>query len=251
MILNRAVEGAGRRVLLLHPVGLDETFLRPLSERLSGSCQVMRMDLRGHGRSPVTPLASGLEEFADDVHETLVQQRFAPCAVVGFSFGGMVAQTLALRHPQDVDALVPCACPGTLTSENRTIAEKRGSDAERGGMDVIVEATLERWFTPAFRAAGKDVAARERLLTDDPRGWAQGWRAIARIDNLPRLHEVRVPTLCIAGELDKSSPPPIVQAIAKAITGAQFKVIPGAPHMLFIEQPEAVARELLSFLGDG
>jgi len=250
MILYHTVEGAGRRVLLLHPVGLDLSFLERLSSLLRPSQRLMRMDLRGHGRSPVTPPASGLEEFADDVHETLVQQRFAPCAVVGFSFGGMVAQTLALRHPQDVDALVPCACPGSLTSENRTIAEKRGSDTERGGMDDVVEATLDRWFTAAFRAAKKDAPARERLLTDDPRGWAQGWRAIARIDNLPRLHEVRVPTLCIAGELDKSSPPPIVEAIAKAIPGAQFKVIPGAPHMLFIEQPDAVAHELLAFLQD-
>jgi 3-oxoadipate enol-lactonase len=251
MILHHVVEGAGRRVLLLHPVGLDHTFLQPLSERLSAHFRVMRMDLRGHGRSPVKPLASGLDEFADDVHETLVQQRFAPCAVVGFSFGGMVAQTLALRHPQDVDALLPCACPGSLAPENRTVSEKRGTDAERGGMAEVVEATLDRWFTPAFRAAGKDADSRERLLTDDPRGWAQGWRAIARIDNLPRLHAVRVPTLCIAGELDKSSPPHIVEAIAKAIPGAQFRVIPGAPHMLFIEQPDAVARELLAFLEDG
>ena len=250
MILHHAVEGAGRRVLLLHPVGLDLTFLEPLSSILRTSLRVMRMDLRGHGRSPVTPLASGLEEFADDVHETLVQQRFAPCVVVGFSFGGMVAQTLALQYPQDVDALVPCACPGTLAAENRTIAEKRGTDAERGGMEVIVEATLDRWFTPAFRAAGTDAAARDRLLTDDPRGWAQGWRAIARVDNLPRLHEVRVRALCIAGELDKSSPPPIVEAIAKASPGAQFRIVRGAPHMLFIEQPDAVARELLAFLGD-
>jgi 3-oxoadipate enol-lactonase len=251
MILHHAVEGAGRRVLLLHPVGLDQTFLRPLSQRLSGTCQVMRMDLRGHGSSPVSPPACGLEEFADDVHETLVLQRFAPCAVVGFSFGGMVAQTLALRHPRDVDALVPCACPGSLTTENRAVAEKRGTDAEQGGMEAVVEATLDRWFTPAFRAAGKDAAARQRLLSDDPRGWAQGWRAIARIDNLPRLHAVRVPALCIAGELDKSSPPHIVEAIAKAIPGARFKVMPGAPHMLFIEQPDVVARELLAFLEDG
>jgi 3-oxoadipate enol-lactonase len=251
MILNHVVEGEGRRVLLLHPVGLDLTFLQPLCDRLSGRFRVMRIDLRGHGRSPVTPPADGLEQFAEDVHETLKQHDFAPCAVVGFSFGGMVAQTLALRHPGDVDALVPCACPAALTDENRRVAQARAADAERGGMAAVVEATLDRWFTPAFRGAGKDSAARERLLSDDPRGWAQGWRAIARIDNLPLLHGIGVPALCIAGELDKSSPPHIVGAIARAIPGAQFKVVEGAPHMLFIEQPDAVARELLSFLGDG
>jgi 3-oxoadipate enol-lactonase len=115
-------------------------------------------------------------------------------------------------------------------------------------MAAVLEATLERWFTQPFRDAGQDAAARERLLSDDPRGWGQGWRAIAAIDTLLLLGKVRVPALCIAGELDKSSPPPIVKAIADAIPGAGFKVLAGAPHMLFIEQPQAVAGELLLFL---
>lgn len=234
-------------MLLLHPVGLDLTFLAPLAERL-GRFRVMRMDLRGHGRSPLTPLAQNLEDYAEDVHETLRAQDFAPCTVVGFSFGGMVAQTLALAHPADVAALVPCACPATLTEERRRIAEERAADAERGGMQAVLDATLERWFTPEFRQAGKDAPARARLLANDPRGWAQGWRAIAKIDTLPRLEAVRVPTLCIAGELDVSSPPQVVSAIARAIPGARYREIAGAPHMLFIEQPEAVARELIQFL---
>jgi pimeloyl-ACP methyl ester carboxylesterase len=248
MILHHAVEGSGPRVLLLHPVGLDLTFLQPLAQLLAARHQVMLMDLRGHGRSPLLPLAPGLEAFADDVHETLAAKRFAPCAVVGFSFGGMIAQVLALRHAGDLAALVPCACPGTLTDEGRRVARQRGEDAERGGMQSVLEATLDRWFTAPFRASGGDAAARERLLGDEPRGWAQGWRAIAGIDAIPRLGSVRVPTLCVAGELDKSSPPHVVKAIADAIPGAQFKVLPGAPHMLFIEQPEAVARALLDFL---
>jgi 3-oxoadipate enol-lactonase len=248
VILHHVIDGAGRSVALLHPVGLDLTFLQPLAALLASRCRVMRMDLRGHGRSPLMPLARGLEDFADDVHETLAHKGFAPCAVVGSSFGGMVAQTLALRHTGDVDALVACACPGTLAPENRVIARARGEDAERGGMGAVLEATLERWFTVPFRAQGGDAAARKRLLCDDPRGWSQGWRAIAAIDNLRQLPSLRVPGLCIAGELDKSSPPPIVQALADAIPSAQFRVIPGAPHMLFIEQPQAVAREILAFL---
>ena len=76
----------------------------------------------------------------------------------------------------------------------------------------------------------------------------RGWQAIAAIDTLPLLPTLTMPTLCIAGELDKSSPPATVKMIADAIPGAVFKVIAGAPHMLFIEQPQAVARELFAFL---
>lgn len=250
MILHHTIEGpaTGAAILLLHPVGIDLTFLAPLAAVLATRYRVMRMDLRGHGQSAALPLAQSLEDFAGDVHDTLAHTGFAPCTITGFSFGGMVAQTLALRHPADVAALIPCACPCTLTAERRAIARARGDDAERSGMGVVIDATLERWFTPAFRHSSKAQAARTHLLERDVRGWTQGWRAMARIDLLPYLPALRVPTLCIAGELDISSTPENVAQIAGAIPGAQYQVIPGAPHMLFIEQPEAVARAIFRFV---
>jgi 3-oxoadipate enol-lactonase len=161
-----------------------------------------------------------------------------------------VAQAFALRYPQAVHALVICACTSTQTLETRNIARARGDDARRDGMAVVLEATLDRWFTPAFRAAGKDQPARRRLLTDDVEGWAQAWYAMGDIHTLPRLPSIRCPTLCIAGELDKSSPPPVVEEIANAIPGARFAIIPGAPHMLFLEQPGQTARLVRDFLQD-
>jgi len=250
MILHHVVEGAGRPVLLLHPVGIDLTFLAPLATLLARHYRVMRMDLRGHGGSPLMPLAHDLGDFADDVHDTIAQSGFGPCAVVGFSFGGMVAQTLAIRHAGDVSALIPCAGPCTQTPEGRVVAAARGTDALERGMGVVLDAAMDRWFTPAFRATGGADAAEKYLRERDPRGWAQGWKAIAAIDTLPHLPRVTVPTLCIAGEVDKSSPPDKVKMIADAVPGAQFRVVAGAPHMLFIEQPEAVAREIVVFLGD-
>lgn len=250
MILHHTITGleTGTRVALLHPVGIDLTFLAPLAALLGTRHRVMNIDLRGHGRSPLLPFAGSLDDFASDVHETLASQQFGPCAVAGFSFGGMTAQALALRHPADVSALLPCACPSTLSDARRSIAHARGLDAERDGMGAVIEATMERWFTPAFREAGGGGAARAHLMGSDVRGWARGWHAIAQIDTLPRLPSLRVPTLCIAGELDLSSTPHDVERIADAIPGAQFTVIPGAPHMLFIEQPQAVADAMLPFL---
>lgn len=250
MILHHTLEGplTGARVLLLHAVGIDLTFLAPLAALLATRYRVMRMDLRGHGQSAALPLAQSLEDFADDVHDTLAQTGFGPCAVTGFSFGGMVAQTLALRHPAGMTALIPCACPCTLTPERRALSRARGDDAERSGMGVVIDATMERWFTPAFRTSAKAQAARSHLLERDLRGWTQGWRAMAKIDLLPRLPTLRVPTLCIAGELDISSTPENVRQIADTIPGAQYQIIAGAPHMLFIEQPQAVAQAISQFL---
>jgi 3-oxoadipate enol-lactonase len=115
-------------------------------------------------------------------------------------------------------------------------------------MGAVLDATLDRWFTPEFRANGGSDAARDRLLSDNVGAWAQAWRAMAAIDTSARLGAIRVPTLCVAGEFDKSSPPEIVAAIAERISGARFALILGAPHMLFIEQPKAVARIIGDFL---
>jgi pimeloyl-ACP methyl ester carboxylesterase len=135
-----------------------------------------------------------------------------------------------------------------LAPENRRVARERAAAAERNGMAPLVEETLDRWFTEDFRRSGGAAAARARLEFDDPRGWAEAWRAISDIDLLPRLNAVRAPTLCIAGEMDKPSPPDVVKRIADAIPGAGFLVLPSAPHMLFVEQPQAVAQTIADFL---
>jgi 3-oxoadipate enol-lactonase len=248
--LRYDLAGHGPAVVLLHPVGLDRSFVKPVASRLRSEFKVLAVDQRGHGESRATEPATSLDDYADDLHALIATLGLAPLAVVGFSFGGMVAQTLALKYPGDVAALVPCACGSTLPAPARDIARSRGDDARKDGMAAVLEATLDRWFTPAFRAAGKDQPARARLLSDDVEGWAQAWHAMAQIDTLPRLGAVRVPTLCVAGELDKSSPPPVLKAIANAIPGARYAELSGAPHMIFIEQPDETARVIGAFLRD-
>ena len=246
--LNYELGGRGPSVVLLHPVGLDLTFLSPVADILRQEFTVLTVDQRGHGKSLAYPPAHSLIDYADDVHDLLTKLALAPAAAVGFSFGGMVAQELALKYPQAVSALVICASRASLPAAARDIALARGDDARKRGMRDVLEATLDRWFTPAFRASGKDGAARARLLSDRVEGWAQAWDAMAAVDTLPRLGRVGVPVLCLAGELDKSSPPEVVKEMASAIPTARYAELRGAPHMLFLEQPEATARLVGDFL---
>lgn len=246
--LNHDLGGRGPSVVLLHPVGLDLTFLAPVADILRKEFTVLTVDQRGHGKSPLSAPAHSLVDYADDLHALLTTLAFAPAAIVGFSFGGMVAQELALKYPEAVSALVICASRASLPAPGRDIARARGDDARKRGMSDVLEATLDRWFTPAFRASGKQDAAKARLLSDEVEGWAQAWHAMAAVDTTARLRNVRVPTLCLAGELDKSSPPDVVKDMAAAIPGARYAELAGAPHMLFAEQPEATARVVGDFL---
>lgn len=247
LVLHHRIDGAGPPLVLLHPVGLDLTFFDPIVADLGQRFRVLRADLRGHGQSPMQP-ATGFEDYAGDLHALLARLDWPPAAIAGFSFGGMVAQEIALRHPRDVRALALAACASTFPPDIRPAIVERGALALREGMAAVVEPTLARWFSPSFRARGDDAPARARLLANDVEGWATAWRVMAGLDTAPRLHAIASPTLCLAAEQDLSAPPPILEAMAARIPGARFEVVSQAGHMLFIEQPAAVSAALTRFL---
>jgi 3-oxoadipate enol-lactonase len=246
--LNHVVEGRGPNVVLLHPVGLDLTSWDAVARRLAAQYRILRVDLRGHGQSPKNDDGMELSDFAADVHNLLMELDFTPTAVVGLSFGGMVAQALALDFRDDVGQLVVAGCPCTLPDAGRIALSARGRAAIENGMPSQITETLERWFTPGFVAGGRAEAIRRRLETTDPAAWNAGWQAISRIDTATRLKEIAVPTLCIAGALDPASPPAALAEIARRVPGARLLVLPGTPHMMQVEQPDLFAAAVETFL---
>lgn len=217
--LHGVVEGSGRRVVLLHPVGLDHTCWDGVVAELAATHRILRLDMRGHGKSPSAQPGMRLEDHADDVHAALLRFDFAPCALVGLSFGGMISQELALRHPSDIDALVLAGCSSGPSAAVRTIMLERAAEAERDGMQAIVGSTLQRWFTERFVIEGGAEETRKRLLATSVAGWAAAWRAIAAINTADRLGAIQCPVLCLAGELDVASPPPALQKFCTSHPG--------------------------------
>jgi 3-oxoadipate enol-lactonase len=244
--LNYRIGGSGPHVLLLHAVGMDSTFLEPLAAILSNDFTVLTVDMRGHGKSPYLP-ATSVSEYADDVHALLAKLSFPPCAVAGFAMGGMVAQALAVKYPQDVRAAVFANINHQQTKESYTALMGRADDARRDGMATILDVTMERWFNEPFRRKGGDMPVRARLLANNIRTWCDAFTAMANVDTAPKLKSLRMPILCLAGEADKSTPPPVVKAMADAIPGARYAMLPGGPHMMFFEMPDETARIIGSF----
>jgi 3-oxoadipate enol-lactonase len=239
--LNYRVDGAGPRILLIHAVGMDLTFLDRLTAIMAQEFTVLRADMRGHGKSPYAP-SKGLEDYADDVHALLTRLDFAPCGVAGFAMGGLITQALAVKYPQDTRALVIANVNHQRTGQSHAALMARADEARNNGMAAVVKSSMQRWFTDPFIARGADAPVRARLASDDVRGWCDAYSAMANVDHAPRLKGITVPTLCIAGEIDKSTPPPIVKAMADAIPGARYVMMPGAPHMSFFEMPAETAR---------
>jgi len=70
---------------------------------------------------------------------------------------------------------------------------------------------------------------------------------MANVDTAPKLKSLPMPVLCLAGGDDRSTPPPVVKAMADAIPGARYATLPGGPHMMFFEMPDETARMIGPF----
>jgi 3-oxoadipate enol-lactonase len=242
-------EGSGPSVVLLHPVGLDGETWSLVKRDLLPNFRVVTVDLRGHGLSPAATAGLSLFDYAADVANLIERLSSGAASVVGLSFGGMIAQMLAIEHPRVLQRVVIAGCPCDLTAPQREALKERGAKALAGGMEAVVDETLTRWFSPKFIKAGDAEVVRRRLLSDDPQGWAAAWYAIAGLNTRSRLAEVRIPALCVAGEKDLASSIDSVRDIANQIPNAEFTTISNAPHMMHIENSTAFARNLMDFFG--
>ena len=248
--LHCEIDGTGPDLVMLHPIGLDGAFMQPPAAAFRNSWRVIRIDLRGHGRSPSLAAGTGLDAHVADIRAAIEAQCDRPAVILGVSFGGMLAQLVALAHPQLVAGLVLCGCPPRIAPENCATMRERGLAAERDGMEAIVAPTIERWFTPAFAADPWVTRVRNRLLTDDHVAWSASWHAISTFDALSRLGEIAAPALVVAGERDAATPLAASEALTNAIRGAKLAKLPGAPHMMQLERAEDFNAAVGAFLAE-
>ena len=251
--MHHVVEGpAGApAVLLAHPLGVTHLLWDATAAALRDRYRVVRYDARGHGRSAVPPGPYTLAEMADDARELLDGLGIEAVHFVGMSMGGCIAMTFALAAPARVRSLVLCdttACYGPAVAP---MWEDRIRVAETAGMTAdLVERTMAIWFSPAYRAAHKDVVDRvaAMLAATDPRGYAAAIRAIGWADQRDAIGAIRAPTLIVVGEKDPGTPVAMAREIADRIAGARLVVLPGAMHCAAVEAADDFHQALRSFL---
>jgi 3-oxoadipate enol-lactonase len=252
--VNHGIDGAPNAPVLVlsNSLGTDmrlwDGHLPALVERF----RVIRYDHRGHGGTPVPDAPFSMDDLADDVVALLDRLEVERASFCGVSLGGMVSMALASKTPERVERLVLCCTSANMASPE-IWAERIATVRERSTA-AVVDATMERWFTEAFR--GKDppevALAREMVLATPDEGYAACGEAIAAMDQLDSIKAISAPTLVLAGADDPSTPAdPHGKAIHERITGSTMVVIPSASHMAVLERPEAVRAVILSHLLGG
>ena len=237
-------------IVLSHALGCDLSMWDELATTIAATHRVIAYDHRGHGDSDTPPGDYTLAQLADDAARFINAVAREPVVWIGLSMGGMVGQEIALRHPALVKALVTANSSGGYGPDAKPMWQQRIESVRKGGMQAIADTVLGRYFSEAFRAAAPATVARfrRRLLATDSDGYIGCCHAVMNVDTLPRLSQISVPTLVIAGALDQGAPVTMSQAIADRIGGARLVVLPDASHLSVIEQPAAFSATLNEFL---
>lgn len=248
--IHYTIEGEGPVVTLSHSLGCNLSMWDEQAQALKPRYRVLRSDTRGHGGTSAPGGRYRLEQMVEDLHGLLTVLDIAQTHFVGLSMGGMIGQLFALQYPEMTQSLALCDTTSRWPKDARPLWQERIRTVQAGGMEPMVEPTIERWFTMSFREQHRDVTNRVRdmLRTTPPNGYIGCCHAIPRIDVTDRLNAISCPTLVIVGEQDPATPVEMARAIHAAIAGAELIVLQTASHLSNIEQPERFNQAVVGFL---
>lgn len=212
--------------------------------------RILAFDTRGHGQSAAPAGDYTLEQMADDLKGLLDHLKISQTHYCGLSMGGMIGQTFELKYPGVLQTLVLADTSSRIPPEVGPMWEERIKIAQSQGMQPLVQPTLERWFTPAYRAAHPETMQRVgALIANTPvPGYVGCCRAIPKLNLTTRLKEIKVPIQIIVGADDQGTPVAMSQAIHDNAPGSRLDILPNAAHLSNIEQPRAFDRALGDFL---
>jgi len=270
--------GSGHPVIVLHGgPDFDHSYLVPELDGLAEQNRLVFYDQRGRGRSwsGERPDSVTIDSEVEDLDRVRAWTGSTTVALLGHSWGGLLAMEYAIRHPERVSHLI---LMNTAPASHRDMLALRREWTSRRGPEQS-ERMTELASDPAYLAGdiaadaayyrihfGSTIRRRDQLdeivrrlrLGFTPEGivaaraieealYAQTWSA-DDYDLIPALRALRIPTLVIRGE-DEFIPIEGVRRIADAITGSRSVEIAGGGHFTYLEQPELVCSTIADFLG--
>lgn len=225
---------------------MDHNYWRDVYAPLAALGRVIAYDLRGHGRARGAPPPRDLAHLASDAAALLDALGVETADVYGASYGGGVAQYLAIGHQERVRSMALLA---TTALSSIPLLDQRAEDAEANGMEAQVAKSLIRWFLPETIASNTWAVryARDRVRRAKVADWAAAWRAMARLDVVNAAKDLTLPTLILSGVQDLSTDPKVMRFTADLYSHAEFVSVDPGTHFMPLEQPEAVSAALIAF----
>ena len=235
-------------LVFVNSLGTDFRIWRDVVVRTVGEAAILTYDMRGHGLSEVGRTPYSMELLADDLAALLDHLGIRGAIVCGVSVGGVIAQQLYAMRPDLVASLVLCDTLGKIGDD--AFWDARIAAIEANGLDAVADKILERWFTPAFRHKGNaDYLGYRTMFVRQPAdGYLATCVALRNADLRESAARIAVPTICVVGDQDGSTPPAAVADFARSIPHARFELIKSCGHLPSIEQPDRLTAILRAFM---
>jgi 3-oxoadipate enol-lactonase len=236
----------GAPIVFANSLGTDLRLWDDLLPHLPAGLRIIRFDKRGHGLSSQPPAPYSMGALVRDTEGLLDFLEVRDCVFVGLSIGGLIGQGLAVKRLDQVRALVLSNTAAKIGIPS--IWQDRMDAVQKGGIEALADATMERWFSKAFRASPEHLLWRNMMVRQPVDGYLGCCAAISGTDFYTPTSGLRLPTLGIAGSEDGSTPPDLVRETVDLIPGSRFELMRRAGHLPCVEQPAEYAALLHSFL---
>jgi 3-oxoadipate enol-lactonase len=218
---------------------------------LQAGFRVLRIDMRGHGGSDPVPGGYTMADLAGDVAAVLAGLSIPRVHYIGLSIGGMLGQAFALDHQDKLISIMWCdTLPASPSDAQAAWDERMNAVGNANSLEPLGDTTMERWFTPAFKAKNprRWKQIRDTIVATTPAGYLGCCAAILDFDFVPRLGTVRVPTLVVCGSDDPGTPAPENKRLASLVPGGRYEEIPGMRHFPNVEAPDVFNKIMLGWL---
>ena len=259
--LNYETYGDGEPLLLIIGFGAPGVAWMPILPLLPGF-KCIYFDNRGTGSSDKPADGYTIPQMAEDASNLLAALGIARAKVFGVSMGGMIAQELTLRHPDQVERVVlGCTTPGGPLAArppdelvNRLIAALDLATAENPdpALDMIMPLLFPADFIAAHPELRQLMAAGLKIGAPPPRETLERTRAgVMDFDAYERLAQIRCPVLIVHGDQDVLTPPENVELMKGKIPHAEVVLIPNAGHSFAAADPIGIHKQIVEWLKGG
>lgn len=212
--------------------------------------RVLRYDTRGHGQSLVSPGFYSIEQNGRDVLALLDALSIDKVNFCGLSMGGLIGQWFGINAGERLTRLVLCNTGAKIATDE--VWNSRIDTVLKGGekaMRDLRDASIERWFTPAFAAEHPDKV--EPIVTmlaqTSPQGYAANCAAVRDADLREQVAAIAAPTLIVCGTGDAVTTPEHGRFLQTQIAGAELVEFDAA-HLSNVQAGELFTQRVLSFL---
>jgi 3-oxoadipate enol-lactonase len=246
------ISGQGpQSLVLLHELGGSLDTWSSVTPALNPRFRMLAYDQRGSGQSQKVRGDFSIDAHLQDLAGLLDAAGMAGAVhLAGVALGAGMAARFAARWPNKVASIVLANPATAIPAARRDYLHQRAAAALAGGMQAVIDDTLDRSYPPEIRGDGVVYAAyRQRFLRNDPQSYAALNLALAGFDATQDLPHVACPALVLGGRHDKLRPPQEVERAAAQIPRARYTLI-DCGHIMPVQAPDELLHAMFAFYDD-